>query len=240
MVAFVEGFVIVQLFAIDLPEPVAIAALIGAFDGSAGGAPSAAFSAHLSARLGPGPSLTAGLGITGLGWLLLAVAPLSAWGVAAFAGMLVLFGFGAVLVFINFLALRQAVTPQPLLGRMTSTMRWLSVLPAGPGALLGGWLGEHVSLRAALAFAGGLALLSALVATRLTVIRADAPNGRSRRSISLPSARALAPTAVASIPPPRRSSSSSTSRPTPRPPTARSTGSSAATRISSPDSAVIP
>jgi MFS family permease len=85
--------------------------------------------------------------------------------------MLVLFGFGAVLVFINFLALRQAVTPEPLLGRMTSTMRWMSVLPAGPGALLGGWLGEHVDLRAALAFAGITALLAALAATRLAVIR---------------------------------------------------------------------
>jgi hypothetical protein len=37
VVAFVEGFVIVQLFAIDPREPVAIAALTGAFDGSAGG-----------------------------------------------------------------------------------------------------------------------------------------------------------------------------------------------------------
>ena len=70
------------------------------------------------------------------------------WGVAAFALMLMLFGVGAVLIFINFLALRQAVTPAPLLGRMTSTMRWLILLPAGPGALLGGWLGEHVGLRA--------------------------------------------------------------------------------------------
>lgn len=126
---------------------------------------------RITARLGPGPSLTLGLAITAAGWLLLAVAPLSAWGVAAFALMLVLFGFGAVLVFINFLALRQAVTPEPLLGRMTSTMRWLSVLPAGPGALLGGWLGEHVSLRASLAFAGITALVAALVATRLAVIR---------------------------------------------------------------------
>ena len=48
-----------------------------------------------------------------------------------------------MLIFINFLALRQAVTPAPLLGRMTSTMRWLILMPAGPGALLGGWLGEH-------------------------------------------------------------------------------------------------
>ena len=55
-----------------------------------------------------------------------------------------------MLIFINFLALRQAVTPEPLLGRMTSTMRWLILLPAGPGALVGGWLGEHVGLRASL------------------------------------------------------------------------------------------
>jgi MFS family permease len=129
------------------------------------------FGRRISDRLGPGRALTAGLAISAAGWLTLAVAPLSGWGVAAFAGMLVLFGFGAVLVFINFLALRQAVTPEPLLGRMTSTMRWMTVLPAGPGALLGGWLGEHVSLRASLALAGCMALVAALLATRLAVIR---------------------------------------------------------------------
>jgi len=75
-----------------------------------------------------------------------------------------------VLVFINFLALRQAVTPEPLLGRMTSTMRWLILIPAGPGALLGGWLGEHMGLRASLAFAGGTALLLAGVASQVRVI----------------------------------------------------------------------
>ena len=126
---------------------------------------------RISARFGPGPTLTAGIAISAAGWLLLAVAPLSAWGVAAFALTLVLFGFGAVLVFINFLALRQAVTPAPLLGRMTSTMRWMTVLPAGPGALIGGWLGEHVSLRASLAFAGLTALITAVIAWRLALIR---------------------------------------------------------------------
>jgi hypothetical protein len=71
-----------------------------------------------------------------------------------------LFGLGAVMIFINFISLRQAVTPVPMLGRMTSTMRWLILLPAAPGALIGGWLGEHVDLRASLAFSGlcGLAL----------------------------------------------------------------------------------
>jgi hypothetical protein len=85
--------------------------------------------------------------------------------------MLLMFGVGAVLIFINFLALRQAVTPEPLLGRMTSTMRWLSLLPAGPGALLGGWLGEHHGLRSALVFAGSTALLLALFGWRQATIR---------------------------------------------------------------------
>jgi hypothetical protein len=85
--------------------------------------------------------------------------------------MLGCFGFGAVLTFINFLALRQAVTPAPLLARMTSTMRWLMLLPAGPGALIGGWLGDHVGLRAALVFAGAGALAVALAAWRWPVVR---------------------------------------------------------------------
>jgi uncharacterized membrane protein YfcA len=54
---------------------------------------------------------------------------------------------------------------------MTSTMRWLMLLPAGPGALLGGWLGEHVDLRASLAFAGVGSLLVALWAWRNPTVR---------------------------------------------------------------------
>ncbi len=129
------------------------------------------YGSRISRRIGPGPCLTLGFAVCGAGWLMLAVAPANAWGVAAFASMLLLFSAGAVLVFINFLALRQAVTPEPLLGRMTSTMRWLILLPAGPGALIGGWLGEHLGLRAALGFAGGTALLLALGAWQVPAIR---------------------------------------------------------------------
>jgi predicted MFS family arabinose efflux permease len=132
---------------------------------------SSTFGRRVSDRIGPGPSLLLGMGICGLGWLLLAVAPVGPFGAIAFALMLLLFGVGAVLIFINFLSLRQAVTPAPLLGRMTSTMRWLILLPAGPGALIGGWLGEHVDLRASLAFAGVGALLAAGAAWRLTLLR---------------------------------------------------------------------
>ncbi len=126
---------------------------------------------RLSARIGPGPCLVVGYALTGLGWAVAAAAPAGPWGVAAFAAMLTLFAIGAVVIFINFLALRQAVTPPHLLGRMTSTMRWLTLLAAGPGALLGGWLGEHVSLRATLAFSATLCLVLAAVAWRLPIIR---------------------------------------------------------------------
>jgi MFS family permease len=127
---------------------------------------------RLAARIGPGPTLVAGIAVCGSGWLLLAAMPANGLGIAGFALMLFMFGLGAVFMFINFLALRQAVTPAPLLGRMTSTMRWLILLPAGPGALIGGWLGEHFGLRAALVFAGTTALMLAAVAWRQPVLRA--------------------------------------------------------------------
>ena len=134
---------------------------------------------RLSARIGPGPCLLTGVAVCGGGWLLLALAPTNAFGPLMFAAMLVCFGCGAVLIFINFLALRQAVTPTPLLGRMTSTMRWLILLPAGPGALIGGWLGEHVDLRASLVFAGCGALLLSFVAWRHPLLR-------GQRSLPMP------------------------------------------------------
>ncbi len=126
---------------------------------------------RVSRRLGPGPTLILGFVVCGLAWLLGASAPANAVGIAMFATMLMLFGVGAVLIFITFLALRQAVTPAPMLGRMTSTMRWLILLPAGPGALLGGWLGEHFGLRSSLVFAGVTVLAIAAIAWRQPVLR---------------------------------------------------------------------
>jgi hypothetical protein len=75
---------------------------------------------RVARRIGPGPNLVLGFGICGAGWLLLALAPIGAYGIAAYALMLLLFGVGAVFIFINFLSLRQSVTPGDMLGRMTS------------------------------------------------------------------------------------------------------------------------
>ena len=126
---------------------------------------------RVARRLGPGPTMVLGFVMSAAGWLLLSLAPLGTWGIAAYVSMLFLFGSGAVFIFINFLSLRQSVTPAPMLGRMTSTMRWLILLPAGPGALMGGWLGDHWGLRSALGFAGGLGLLLAAVAWQRPIIR---------------------------------------------------------------------
>jgi predicted MFS family arabinose efflux permease len=141
-------------------------------------------------RVGNGPTLVLGFAVSGVGWLVLSVAPLNAFGVAAYVYMLSSFGVGAVFIFINFLSLRQSVTPAAMLGRMTSTMRWLILIPAGPGALLGGWLGEHLGLRVSLAFAGTTAVALALVARRLPVIR-------SVRTLPTLSAEAVTPYSAA-------------------------------------------
>lgn len=126
---------------------------------------------RISRDIGPGPCMVLGVAVCGLGWGLLALAPANIWGIAAFGFMLMCFSIGGVLIFINFLALRQAVTPEAMLGRMTSTMRWLILIPAGPGALIGGWLGEHMGLRYALGFAGIAALLLAILAAKNPIIR---------------------------------------------------------------------
>jgi uncharacterized membrane protein YfcA len=54
---------------------------------------------------------------------------------------------------------------------MTATMRWMTVLPATPGALLGGWIGQHLGLRMSLAFAAVTALAVAWLAWRSPVLR---------------------------------------------------------------------
>jgi MFS family permease len=126
---------------------------------------------RISKRIGPGPALVLGVAVSAAGWLVGGLAPISTLGIGQFAAMLMLFGVGAVLVFINFLAMRQALTPAHLLGRMTATMRWLILLPAGPGALLGGWLGEHFGLRSSLICAGICGLVFAALAWRWSLLR---------------------------------------------------------------------
>jgi MFS family permease len=118
----------------------------------------------LSTKLGPGPALILGIGITSLGWIGLLALEGMLPSIVLFSWMLICFSWGATLLFVNFLSLRQSFTPTDLLGRMTTTMRWLILLPAGPGAILGGWMAEHWGMRSSLSAAGVGTLLVAIVA----------------------------------------------------------------------------
>ncbi len=79
---------------------------------------------------------------------------------------MLMFDFGAVLFGINYLSLRQAITPDRLLGRMTATMRFLTVAAAPLGSLAGGALATIIGLRATLLTVGvlGLVLVAAAIA----------------------------------------------------------------------------
>ena len=119
----------------------------------------------ISKKIGLGPALIVGIAITSVGWISLLLFEGLLPSIFLFSWMLICFSWGATLLFVNFLSLRQSFTPTELLGRMTTTMRWLITLPAAPVALLGGWMAEHIGMRSSLLCAGIGTLLVAVVAT---------------------------------------------------------------------------
>ncbi|MEU1819723.1 MFS transporter [Streptomyces roseifaciens] len=82
--------------------------------------------------------------------------------VIAIAIALLLNGAGVAISNIHVVSLRQAVVPPELLGRTNAGYRFLVTGTAALGALLGGWLGGTIGLRATLT-AAGLATLTALL-----------------------------------------------------------------------------
>jgi len=120
----------------------------------------AALAERLTARFGVGPVIVQGLILTALGWQAfgLVSGPPAVAMVALGLAMLV-FDFGGVLYGINYLSLRQAITPDRLLGRMTATMRFLTVAAAPLGSLAGGALATVIGLRPTLLTIGVLGIL---------------------------------------------------------------------------------
>ena len=84
---------------------------------------------------------------------------------------MLVFDFGAILYGINYLALRQAITPDRLLGRMTATMRFLTVASAPLGSLVGGALATGIGLRGTLLTVGALGLALAVAAALWSPVR---------------------------------------------------------------------
>ena len=120
----------------------------------------AALAERLSARFGVGPIIVHGLVLTALAWQAFGLVAGPVWVSTLLLGLAMLvFDFGGVLYGINYLSLRQAITPDRLLGRMTATMRFLTVSAAPIGALVGGALATWIGLRATLLTVGALGLL---------------------------------------------------------------------------------
>jgi MFS family permease len=131
-----------------------------------------AFAQRLSTRLGVGPVIVHGLALTALGWQAFGWVSGPAWvAMVALGVAMLVFDFGAVLYGINYLALRQAITPDRLLGRMTATMRFLTVAAAPLGSLAGGALATAIGLRATLLSIGALGLLLVAAAVAWSPVR---------------------------------------------------------------------
>lgn len=118
---------------------------------------------------GVGQVMLGGVFATGIAWAVIALAQQGSVAAAlVLAAGLFAYDFGGMLFFINYLSLRQAVTPDPLLGRVISTMIFLTVLPAPLGSLLAGALAEWVGLRATLWVIAIAGVLLALMLARLS------------------------------------------------------------------------
>jgi hypothetical protein len=113
-----------------------------------------------------------GLFLTALGWQafgLVSGAP--GFATLALGVAMLVFDFGAVLYAINYLSLRQAITPDRLLGRMTATMRFLTVAAAPAGSLAGGALATAIGLRGTLLTVGVLGLILTAAAVFWSPVR---------------------------------------------------------------------
>jgi MFS family permease len=123
-------------------------------------------------RFGPGPALIIGTFFWSSGAVLLAlVGPQTAFVLALLGLSQISAGIGRSITSINQISLRQAITPDHLLGRVNASRRLLvfGVIPVG--ALLGGFLGESFGLRVAL-FVGAGVQVASFVYTWLSPLRA--------------------------------------------------------------------
>ncbi|MEV0380903.1 MFS transporter [Nonomuraea sp. NPDC050643] len=136
---------ILLLLARELALPAGTIGLLLAASG-AGGVTGALVTRRVAAWLGQGPTIWLAIGLP---MPLMFVAPWAQadWRLGLFALYEFCFGAGTVIFNITQLSFRQAITPEPLLGRMNATIRFLVWGTMPLGGLLGGVLGETVGVR---------------------------------------------------------------------------------------------
>lgn len=134
----------------------------------------ASFAARrMNLQRGIGEVMLGGVLLTGIAWGVMALAQAgSVFTALVLALGLLAYDFGGTLFFINYLSLRQAITPDHLLGRVISTMIFLTVLTGPLGSLLGGALAEWIGLRNTLWITAGSGALLGLLLMRVSPIAA--------------------------------------------------------------------
>jgi predicted MFS family arabinose efflux permease len=140
----------------------------------------AVLAARLARLIGLGPTLIWSLS----GELLSRIVLLAAGGPPLVSATVLgvshgLFGFIAPLWDVNANSLRQSMTPERLLGRVSSASAFVGMGTAPIGALLGGWIGEAAGPRTTLLFGALVTVLALACVTTPSVLRLRAPVSRS-------------------------------------------------------------
>ena len=126
---------------------------------------------RLNRRIGKHVVITLGLGLAGVGFIGYSQVPAGSWAVWLAGGAMFLLDAGITAYTVNYLAMRQMVTPDAMLGRMTSTMRFLSVSAAPIGSAVSGYCADKFGISAVL-LAQGFGVIAASVLARWLIARA--------------------------------------------------------------------
>jgi MFS family permease len=126
------------------------------------GALTGAVSVHaVNRRVGKPTAIVLAFLATALGFLAYALVAPGAWAVTLAGAAMFLVDAGMTSYTINYLAMRQVVTPDAMLGRMTATMRFLTVSAAPLGSAFAGYCAERFGLAVVIAGIGLLGILAA-------------------------------------------------------------------------------
>ncbi len=143
--------------------------------GNVGAIAGAVVAGRVARRIGVGRAIALGLVGEGVSHALVVLAPVGD-PVPLLVASALLFGLASVVFHVNALSLRQSVTEERLLGRMTATYRFASwgVIPIG--SVAAGVLGSSIGLAPALLVSAAGGILSALpiVLSRVMSLRAVA------------------------------------------------------------------
>jgi MFS family permease len=166
------GFAVYLVFVVrDLglsPAAIGLTVAIGGIGTIIG----AATAQTIGERLGIGRALIVACSLFVVATLLIAVAP-PAFPIPFLVASGLIQGPGVMIINVNALSLRQAVTPDPLLGRVNATGRWIAWGTIPLGALVGGILGSTIGLRETIAVSalGGLVAIGILAASPLRTLQ---------------------------------------------------------------------